>query len=70
MAEDGRGTPVTWAEEAVRVAAEHAYRLPANHELGQAYLDENLPILKQQLFRGGVRLAALLNEIFESASAQ
>jgi nuclease S1 len=70
MAEDGRGTPVVWAQESVRVAAEHAYKLPANHELGQAYLDANLPILRQQLLRGGVRLATLLNAIFESASAQ
>ena len=64
MAEDGRGTPVVWAEESVRVAAKNAHRLPVSHELGQAYLDANLPILKQQLFRGGVRLATLLNAIF------
>lgn len=67
---DGRGTPVQWAEESVRVAAQHAYLLPTNRELGQAYFDANLPVLKQQLFRGGVRLAALLNAIFEQAAAR
>jgi nuclease S1 len=67
MSEDGRGTPGQWAEESVRVAAQHAYRLPADYELGQAYLDGNLSVLKQQLFRAGVRLASLLNAIFERA---
>jgi hypothetical protein len=66
----GRGTPVQWAEESVRVAAQHAYRLPTNHELGQAYFDGNLSVLKQQLFRGGVRLATLLNAIFERGGAE
>ena len=68
MSEDGSGTPVQWAEESVRVAAEHCYQVPASHEIGQAYLDANLPVLRQQLFRGGVRLAALLNAIFEKAA--
>jgi hypothetical protein len=59
--------PVRWAEESVRVAAEHCYRLPANHELGQAYLDANLPVVREQLLRAGVRLAGLLNAIFQRA---
>jgi hypothetical protein len=67
MSEDGRGKPVQWAEESVRVAAEHCYRVPASHEIGQAYVDANLPVLRQQLFRGGVRLAVLLNAIFQRA---
>ena len=68
LSADGRGTPVQWAEESVRVAAQHCYQIPANHELGQAYADANLPIVRQQLFRGGVRLATLLNAIFERAA--
>jgi len=69
LSEDGSGTPVSWAEGSVRVAAQHAYRLPTNHELGQAYLDGNLPVVKQQLFLAGVRLAGLLNAIFERAAS-
>ena len=65
LSEDGHGTPVQWAEESVRVAAEHCYQIPASHEIGQTYLDAKLPVLRQQLFLGGVRLAALLNGIFE-----
>jgi hypothetical protein len=68
LSEDGSGISVQWAEESVRVAAEHCYRLPPNHEIGQAYLDANLPVLRQQLFRGGDRLAALLNAILERAA--
>jgi len=66
ISEEGHGTPVQWAEESVRVAAKHAYRLPTNRELGQAYFDANLPILRQQLFRAGVRLAAFLNAVFQT----
>ena len=69
ISEQGHVRPVQWAEESVRVAAQHAYRLPTNHELGQAYLDGNLPVLTQRLSRGGVRLAALLNVILERAAA-
>jgi nuclease S1 len=68
LPEDGSGTTVQWAEESVRVAAEHCYRVPASHEIGQAYRDVNLPVLRQQLFRAGVRLATLLNAIFERAA--
>jgi hypothetical protein len=65
---DEVGTPVAWAEESVRVAAEHAYRLPADHDVGRAYVEANLPVVQQQLWRVGVRLAGLLNAIFERAT--
>lgn len=62
-----RGTPVAWAEEAHRVAATNVYDIPRNRVLGQAYVDASVPALRLQLLRGGVRLAALLNSIFETA---
>jgi hypothetical protein len=65
--ETGRGTPVSWALEAVRVAADSCYRKPASRELGQAYVDANLPVLRLQLYRAGVRLAGFLNAIFDRA---
>ena len=61
------GRPVQWALEAVRMAREHSYQIPADHALGQAYVDANLPVLRLQLYRGGVRLAAFLNAIFDRA---
>jgi hypothetical protein len=60
------GTPVTWAEEAHDVARDVAYPIPADHVLGQAYLDAAMPALQLQLLRGGIRLAALLNAIFDA----
>src|SRR5512139_323736 len=55
---------------AIDARSNRAYRLPADHEVGQAYLDANLPILKRQLLRGGVRLATLLNGIFAHPKAR
>jgi len=60
------GTPVAWAEEAHDVARDVACPIPANHVLGQAYLDAAMPALQLQLLRGGIRLAALLNAIFDA----
>jgi hypothetical protein len=37
----------------------------AGAKLGQEYLDLNLPIVKQRLYRAGIRLADVLNECFE-----
>lgn len=63
-----KGTPVAWAEEAHRVAATVVYKLPRNRILGREYLVASVPALRLQLLRGGVRLAALLNGIFEKAA--
>lgn len=60
------GTPVDWAEEAHDVARDVAYAIPPNRALSYAYLNAAIPSLKVQLLRGGIRLAALLNEIFET----
>ena len=57
-----RGTVVDWAMEGHRIAAEHAYRLPADGRIGRAYLDANRPIIDQALIAGGVRLAKVLND--------
>jgi nuclease S1 len=65
----GGGTPIAWAEEAHDVAAKIVYAIPADHMLGRTYLDASLPVLKLQLLRGGVRLAAVLNSIFGGTTA-
>jgi nuclease S1 len=59
------GSPIAWAEEARDVAATAVYRMPADRVLSSDYLEASLPVLRLQLLRGGVRLAALLNEIFD-----
>jgi hypothetical protein len=56
---------VDWALEAHRLAAEHAYKgIPANKRLGQDYYLKNRSVIDGQLQRAGLRLAKLLNEVF------
>jgi hypothetical protein len=57
-----RGTVVDWAMEGHRIAAEHAYRLPADGRIGRDYLEANRPIVDHALIAGGVRLAKVLND--------
>jgi hypothetical protein len=70
------GDPARWAEDAHMIAVEQAYKLPEPRRkkntkknkfyryymLGQEYYDENIVFVDQQLLRGGVRLAAILDE--------
>jgi len=58
-----RGTVVDWAMEGHRLAAEHAYQLPANGRLGEGYLEANRPLVDRALIEAGVRLAKVLNEV-------
>ena len=57
-----RGTVTEWALEAHRAARDHAYRLPRNRRLGQAYYDRTFAVVDEQLLRGGLRLAKILND--------
>jgi hypothetical protein len=59
------GSPVAWAEEARDVAATAVYAMPTDRVLSRDYFEASLTVLRLQLLRGGVRLAALLNEIFD-----
>jgi hypothetical protein len=60
------GDFVAWAEEAHQLAQRHVYQnIPANKRLGQPYFQANRPVVDEQLLRAGVRLAALLNEVFQ-----
>jgi hypothetical protein len=56
--------PSAWAAESWRLAVSNAYVVPKDGQLGQPYLDTNLPVAERQLQTAGVRLAALLNAIF------
>ena len=59
-----RGTVVDWAMEGHRTAVEHAYRLPRDGRIGQAYVQANRPVIDHALIAAGVRLAKLLNDAF------
>jgi S1/P1 Nuclease len=65
------GTPETWATESL-LAARQAYQVPetgqrmkSGQKLGDAYVKANLPVVRQRLYRGSVRLATILNEAFD-----
>lgn len=59
-----KGTPVNWAMQAHGLAVKYAYGdKPADNELGETYYKDCLPIVNQQLFDAGVRLAGALNKI-------
>ena len=47
------------------LARSNAYAIPKNGQLGQDYLDKNIPAIERRLSAAGGRLAALLNAIFD-----
>jgi hypothetical protein len=57
-----RGTVVDWAMEGHKIAAQHAYLLPRNGRLSEAYEEANLPLVDLALIEAGVRLARVLND--------
>ena len=57
----------SWANESHNVAAAHAYAHVPDGEatrLTERYVSDSQPIVEQQLQRGGVRLAVILNRAF------
>jgi hypothetical protein len=65
------GTVIQWAEESHRVARERAYRFvpgtrimhkSRTETLGQAYYNRNFATVDDQLLKGGLRLAKILND--------
>ena len=56
------GTTIDWALQSHSNAVHFAYPIPADHELGAAYLRKARPVLDDSLLKGGLRLARVLNE--------
>ncbi|MBR98824.1 MAG: S1/P1 Nuclease [Flavobacteriaceae bacterium] len=53
-----------WVEE-TRVYTRQIYlESPPNSKLGYEYRYKNLPVIKSQLYKAGIRLASILNKIF------
>jgi nuclease S1 len=66
-----QGTVKDWANESL-ASARRAYRLPGTDaelrpgmKLGREYEDIHLPVARMRVKQSGVRLAAMLNEIFQ-----
>jgi hypothetical protein len=58
------GNPVDWALQAHAAAVKVAYAVPEDHKLGQAYYQQSLPTVDQQLALAAIRLAHMLNVAF------
>lgn len=59
------GSVTQWAMESWQAAKDHAYKIPPNHQLGQAYYDKSLPVVEDRLRKAGLRLARVLNEALQ-----
>ena len=58
------GTPADWAKETYGIATAVYDGTPVGSQLSYDYVSEWTPVIEQQLLRAGLRLAALLNEIY------
>ena len=59
-----KGSIVSWALQAHREAQKIAYgKLPKNRKIGKAYIKAAQPVVDKQLYRAGVRLAHILDQI-------
>ncbi len=56
---------MAWATESYLLARSNASDVPKDGQLGKDYLDKNIPVIERRLSVAGVRLAALLNVIFD-----
>jgi hypothetical protein len=65
-----KGTPEDWATESLLAARapydvpETGQRLKPGQKLGDAYVNANMPVVRQRLYRAGARLVTVLNEAF------
>jgi nuclease S1 len=64
------GTPIDWANESHAAAVSHAYKSGSKDfpvsggKVGSTYYHANIGVVDQQLAKGGVRLAKVLNDAF------
>ncbi|MFO8233061.1 MAG: S1/P1 nuclease [Longimonas sp.] len=63
-----RATVRRWAEESVDYR-EAVYDVPADSSIGWTYRNERLPIVEKRLLKAGVRIAGVLNAIYDADDA-
>lgn len=59
------GTPRDWMLETVELSKKVYATTPEGAKLSYDYLNDATPLIEQQFLRGGLRLARLLNEIYQ-----
>ena len=60
-----QGTPEEWFEQTVRIAKKVYEVTPEGTKVSYDYVNAMTPVIEQQLLFGGLRLAALLNELYK-----
>jgi len=60
---------VDWANESLAITIKLYQLLPANGQLDESYYRRNIGITEDRLAAAGVRVAAMLNDIFDDAPA-
>ncbi len=53
-----------WATESYRLAISHAYDVPKDGKIAEAYFERNIPVVNDRLRTAGMRLARILNDLF------
>ena len=59
------GTPEKWAKETFEVCKQVYDKTPQGTQISYDYIGEWSPVVEQQFLKGGLRLADLLNSIFD-----
>lgn len=60
--------PEEWASESLALSRANTFAVRENEALGDGYYDASIVIVDQRLQQSGIRLAALLNAIFDPAA--
>lgn len=60
------GTPDSWGEETYNIACKVYEQTPQGTNVSYDYIADWTPVIEQQILRGGLRLADLLNGIFDA----
>lgn len=61
------GTPEKWGKECYEIATDIYDRTPIDYNISYDYIADWTPTIEQQFLKGGLRLADLLNSIFDPA---
>lgn len=59
------GTPEIWGEESFLICSDIYKSTPPGTDISYDYISSSAPIIERQLLKGGLRLADILNSIFD-----
>lgn len=62
-----KGSLLDWVYESRAIATKLYAEVESGDKLGYSYMYENFPMVLDQLQKGGIRLAKVLNEVFEQS---